>query len=94
MSNARLTNAQILASVQFVDPNNPSQPSHLRMLAKILAFMSAESGQEVRLAVWPDGAVIAIAGNPSDKAAWDKLVIASYRQAETGVLGQLIEGAS
>lgn len=95
MSTTRLSDQVIVRTavvITAVDANTPAHLQHLALALMLLRAVISRTGQQIFLVYWPTGPASLMVGDPSDKAAWDRLLIDSYRQAEAGVMGPLQKG--
>ena len=87
-----LTNEQIIASAIIVDDQDTQAPLELLQAAYLFKGLS-RYGPKLSVVRWPNGITATLAGDPSDKEGWNRLLITTYRRGLEGKLGPVIARA-
>ena len=83
---------QIIASAIIVDDQDTQAPLELLQAAYLLKGLS-RYGPKLFVVRWPNGITATLAGDPSDKEGWNRLLVATYRQGIVGTVGPVIARA-
>jgi hypothetical protein len=85
-----MTDTEILATARFATPEavalNNRELAAMKLWVQIGKLLGKRSG----FVTWPNGITISVDEAPSDRSAWEALLVKSYRAAEAGWLGLVV----
>jgi hypothetical protein len=86
---AIMTDAEILANARVVSPEAVALDNQELAAMKFWMQITKLVGKQPCFITWPNGITISVDEAPGDRAAWEALIVKSYRAAVAGWVGPI-----
>lgn len=82
-----IIDAEILATARFASPEEVAIDERELAVIRMVTQVAKLAGKQIYLIAWPNGITILVDELPSNRSAWEALIVKSYRAAITGWVG-------